>query len=339
MEHLSSTMPARQFVEDAIVVIDDVISAPWGTAMKTGYRCLTVLIILAVLIVTCGCVLQTPKQIPDNSTTKNSTLPISPGTTGLQPDSTAARSADGQNASDNAIDENIKRMQIQGIAPPCGDIQRNCDVPGPVPAETYTQAELIAVNTVPVEVARHLAQIALADLTGGNTSGKNDRCVNATVTGDLITIYDINGMKLYYRFSVGNGKAGCPIFVKANKLLGTPLFVIRSDPDILDNLTQQTLTAEKTVQVDHQDYRIVSSRLVFYNNTHEGIQFVMVNPETNENVQPVLDLCTFSDVTHNATSYVPLVSDNEYISRMGEYQHLLSDWEVENLTIRESVSP
>jgi hypothetical protein len=229
-------------------------------------------------------------------------------------------------------------MQIQGIAPPCRDIQKNCDVPGPVAGETYTQTELIEVNRVSVETARQQAWIALAGFARENTSGHYDPCGNATITGDPVVIYDINGMKQYYRFSAGNGNTCYSILVKANKLLGVPLFVIQSG-DILDNMAPQIAIAEKRAQADHPEYRVVLSRVVFYRDFQEGIQVVMENPATKAGIQPVIDLRTLSDVTQDAASLFPLVSEKEYASRMGTCQHLLSDWEVENTTIRESVSP
>jgi hypothetical protein len=76
------------------------------------------------------------------------------------PDNTTNRTVDIQNASADAVKENLERMMIQGIAPPCEDIQKNCNVVGPVPAETYTQAALIGANTVPAKTAEDIAPAA-----------------------------------------------------------------------------------------------------------------------------------------------------------------------------------
>jgi len=51
--------------------------------MKIECKSRTLLLIIAVLIVTCGCVLQTPVQVPRDSMSKNITMPISPGATSL----------------------------------------------------------------------------------------------------------------------------------------------------------------------------------------------------------------------------------------------------------------
>ena len=80
--------------------------------------------------------------------------------------STANLTPEGQDTRAEAVSENLERMQSQGIAPPCEDIQKNCDVPGPVPAETYTQAELTEVNTVPASTAEQIARIASAGTCG-----------------------------------------------------------------------------------------------------------------------------------------------------------------------------
>ncbi|MDD4483338.1 MAG: hypothetical protein PHD55_03085 [Methanoregula sp.] len=255
----------------------------------------------------------------------------------IPPDSTASPAADRQNTSINAVEENLETMAIQGIAPPCRDIQKNCDVVGPIPAGTYTRTELIGANMVPVETARQLARIAC---TGGNKtgiSGSQNIYLNASFN-EPVTVYDISGTRLYYRFSAGNETGNCTIFVKANKLLGSPLFLVRSDPDCMDDIGLQTATADKTVLADHPGYRIESSLPIFYRDDHEGIQYLLVNPETNARVTSVLDLCTFADVTKNARSLFSPVSDTEYASLFGEYEHRLSEWETENLTILNGVS-
>jgi hypothetical protein len=266
---------------------------------------------------------------PANGTNPHNTLT-------KQSNITANRTANGQNVSADAAKENLERMQIQGIAPPCEDIQRNCDVPGPVPAETYTQAELIGANTVPAKTAEQIAKIASAGACSSNVSGGEYQDVS--LTSEPVTFYDVNGMKLYYRFSAGIGNGTCIIFVKANKLLGSPLFVVRSDPDCIISLEPQSATAEKTVLADYPGFRVVSYQVVFYRDNHEGIQYVMVNQVTGAHVQPVLDLCTYADVTQNATSLYPLPSDAEYISNFGEYERQISNWEAENVTLREPVN-
>ncbi|MEN6610015.1 MAG: hypothetical protein ABFC24_04170, partial [Methanoregulaceae archaeon] len=182
-------------------------------------------------------------------------------------------------------------MQIQGIPPPCRDIQKNCDATGPVAAETYSPAELIAANAVSSETARDLAERVCSTTIGSNASGRQVCCPDTGLTGEPISLYDISGTKLYYRFSGSNGSGGCAVFIKANKLLGAPIFSIRSGPDCLDNLTQRTAAAKLAVLADHPGYRIPVALAVVYRENGEGIRFTLVNTETNTSIKPVLDLC------------------------------------------------
>lgn len=250
-----------------------------------------------------------------------------------QPERHSSNTADGRNASGTAARENLERMQIQGIPPPCRDIQKNCDTRGPVAAETYSPTELIDVNTVSAETALWQAERACTGTIGSNISGSRVCCPDTGLKGEPIALYDISGTKLYYRFSSGNGS--CSILVRANKLLGTPPVSFRSCPDCLDNLSRRKMTAEKTVQSAHPAYRILSSRVVLYREGREGIRFTLVKTETDTTIQPVLDLCTFSEETQNSSSFLSPVPDTQYTSYFGEYEKELIDWEVANISMRE----
>lgn len=98
------------------------------------------------------------------------------------------------------------------------------------------ESDIVTNNYVTIEKAREHATVALSEFVAAGSPGlKNTDWRGASINPDPLTIYDINGEKLLYQFSVEKeGKSVGAIKVSASKVLGQSIRAIELKPVILD---------------------------------------------------------------------------------------------------------
>lgn len=96
------------------------------------------------------------------------------------------------------------------------------------PASASIDGNTIEKNYVSLQEAEVHAKTALYDfLSIGSPGSSSTDWTNATVNPDPFIIYDTNGKKLFYQFTVGNNGINIgAIKVAASKVLGDPIRTI-----------------------------------------------------------------------------------------------------------------
>ncbi|WP_067052744.1 hypothetical protein [Methanofollis ethanolicus] len=111
-----------------------------------------------------------------------------------------------------------------------------------------------------------------------------------------ITIYDPNGLKLYYLFTVE--RKGTPIGdveVPASKVLGSPVSSVSLKPHTRDFDRAQEI-AKKFADENYPDYKITSIKPVDYAPSRMGAMAELFDPGNESHERIIVDAHTFDIV-------------------------------------------
>jgi len=114
----------------------------------------------------------------------------------------------------------------------------------------------------------------------------------ATINPEPVVLYDINGEKLFYEFSVEkNTKMVGRMKVCANKVLGSPVQTFEIGP----RLWNPEEAIQKSIEVANNDYpsgKIKTTKLVVYNYHSVGAMTVVQDKTTGETHRIIVDATT-----------------------------------------------
>lgn len=167
-----------------------------------------------------------------------------------------------------------------------------------VPAvNAKNESDIVTNNYVAIEKAREHATIALSEFVAAGSPGiKGTDWKGATINPEPLTIYDINGKRLFYQFSVEKeGKSVGSIKTSASKVLGQSIRTIGLKPLELDPDTALQM-AKKSAKENYKDSEITSTTLVSYSYPKIGIMVQLRDLKTNEEQRMFIDAYDYSVV-------------------------------------------
>lgn len=163
-------------------------------------------------------------------------------------------------------------------------------------------AETVIQNYLSIDLARTNAQSVLSDFVSKGPLQENDIWTDAAINESPVTIYDPDGLKLYYLFIVE--QKGTPIGeieVPASKLLGSPVSSIRLKPHTWD-FDRAREQVQKFAGEKYPGHTIASIKLVDYAPSRIGVMAELLDPENGSYERLVVDAHTFAPVPENITS-------------------------------------
>ncbi|KKG10855.1 C39 family peptidase [Methanosarcina sp. 2.H.A.1B.4] len=158
------------------------------------------------------------------------------------------------------------------------------------PAAAAIEEKTIEKNYVSVKEAEVHAKTALYDFVLIGAPGSNSRdWTNATVNPDSLLIYDTNGKKLFYQFTVENNGINIgAIKVAASKVLGDPIRTIEFYSEDWD-MKKEVENAKKLVAKDPKNANVTSSKVVCYSYPKIGIMADIQESKSKEEKSKLFD--------------------------------------------------
>jgi hypothetical protein len=147
--------------------------------------------------------------------------------------------------------------------------------------------ELIESNDIPVETAREQATMTMLSMTQSGALDEN--WSGAKINPAYEEIFDVNGERLFYQFSVErNGKRIGEIYAAASKVLGSPVITIGSinEPGSAEKLKEYTRNA---VKEKFSGYQILSVKNVCFDYPFIGAMITVMNTKTGEEKTVIID--------------------------------------------------
>ncbi|NJD03192.1 MAG: hypothetical protein FIA99_11520, partial [Ruminiclostridium sp.] len=200
-----------------------------------------------------------------------------------------------------------------------------------------SNVDIVENNYIGIEKAREHATIALLEfLTAGSPGLKGTDWNGAAINPEPMAIYDINGKKLFYQFSVEkDGKSVGSIKTSASKVLGESIRTIGLKPLALDYDAALQM-AKKNAKENYKDSEITSATLVSYSYPKIGIMVKLHDLNTNKEQRMFVDAYDYSIIPERMTennepgvwSIYDNIPDNEKIKR-------ISVWEENDKKFRE----
>ena len=186
-----------------------------------------------------------------------------------------------------------------------------------VNADEQIRGEIIENNYISPDTARTSALNVMQQFVTSKTLDGNWN--NATLNSAPSVIFDVNGKRLFYLFSVEkNGKKIGEIQAAASKALGGAVVTIGTTSylDILD----KTVTKSKAATEDqYKNFKIIDQKIVSYNYPKLGVLTQLSNPVTNETKELLYDASDFHIVsnsdTHSFYSDIPVTEMSARVSK------------------------
>ncbi len=203
-------------------------------------------------------------------------------------------------------------------------------------------ADEIENNYVSKEKAREHATVTMLEFVLAGTPGLEDEdWKGATINPEPLTIYDINGKKLYYQFSVEkDGKTVGGIKTAASKVLGASVCTIELTPRAWD----PDIALKKAKEIAKKQYEgaeITSTTLVCYGYPRIGVMLKLHDPKTGEEQRLFIDASDYSVVQDRMPELglegPGVWSLYESIPKE-EWAQRVSDWEVDDKHAREVIT-
>ncbi len=150
--------------------------------------------------------------------------------------------------------------------------------------------ESISANYISVETATNFATESLAETITLKTMGDSINWDGANLNPEPLTIYDLNGERIFYQFWIEkNGEKIGKIRVAASKVLGSPIkYVGTSSPQEID-VPGLVMKANEIVKTNFTGYTIQSTKLICYDSPYLALLAELTNPQTKENKKIVID--------------------------------------------------
>lgn len=167
-----------------------------------------------------------------------------------------------------------------------------------IPAVSAQQENNYSVSAE--EAFRH-ANIRMITLVAAENDA--EKWGGASIDPTPLELYDINGQKLYYEFSVYNENTLISrIYIGANKTLGGALRLIEINPKPY-NVAE---VMEKSIEIAKKKYpagKIVSTNLVVYDYPSEGAMTIVKDKTTGVEHRIFVDAHTLEEVQDKPATY------------------------------------
>jgi len=147
--------------------------------------------------------------------------------------------------------------------------------------------DLIEANYIPVDTAREQATITMLNMIQSGALDAN--WTGAEIKPTPQEIFDINGVRLFYLFSVEKkGKRVGEIYAAASKVLGGSVIAIGSinEPDTAKKMQG---FAQKTKMENYPDYQVLSEKTVCFDYPVIGSMLTLKNQKTGEMKEIIID--------------------------------------------------
>jgi len=158
---------------------------------------------------------------------------------------------------------------------------------------TAVDADTVVKNYVSIDQARTNANSILSDFVSKGPLQENEVWKDVVINDSPLTIYDSNGLKLYYLFTVE--RKGTPIGeveVPASKVLGSPVSSVNLKPNTRDFDRAEDI-AKKFADENYPDYKITSIKPVDYAPSRIGAMAELFDPVNGSDTRIVVDVHTF----------------------------------------------
>ncbi len=192
-----------------------------------------------------------------------------------------------------------------------------------------SNVDIVENNYVGIEKARKHANIALLEFVAEGSPGlKGTDWKGAVINPDPLTIYDINGKKLFYQFSVEkDGKSVGSIKTSASKVLGSLIVTIGLKPLALDSDAALQM-AKKNAKENYKDSEITSTTLVSYSYPKIGIMVQLRDLKTNKEQRMFVDAYDYSiipdrmpkDNEPGVWSFYESIPEEEKVKRISAWE-------------------
>ena len=159
------------------------------------------------------------------------------------------------------------------------------------------ESDIVTNNYVGIEKTREHATIALSEfVTAGSPGIKGADWKGAKINPEPLTIYDINGKRLFYQYSVEKeGKSIGSIKTSASKVLGSSIVTIGLKPLALDSDVALQM-AKNNAKENYKDSEITSTTLVSYSYPKIGIMVQLRDIKTNKEQRMFIDAYDYSNI-------------------------------------------
>jgi len=152
--------------------------------------------------------------------------------------------------------------------------------------------KLVESSYIPVDFAYKDASTTLQSFILSNSL--DEKWNGATLNPKPLTVYDLNGAILSYRFSAEkNGVSIGQIDAAASKVVGGPVLSIGIGPNKFDEKTVDSKINEIAAG-KFADYNVGSKTLVSYNFPRLGVLAILTNAKTGETKRIVIDVTDYS---------------------------------------------
>jgi len=194
------------------------------------------------------------------------------------------------------------------------------------------QDDLIEENYVPVENALENAKQTLNDFLMSGAFSTDKEINNITVSPSPTFIYDINGMLLYYQFSIESDEKEIGVIkAAANKILGCTICTIEETPSYL-NYSLVLENSKNMVQKTVGSVDITSAKFVCYSYPKIGVMVKYYNVSSREEDCVIVDAYDNEIVSENSSGYtdVPAIWSVYQEIPPDEYSMRIKKWNTEN---------
>jgi hypothetical protein len=195
---------------------------------------------------------------------------------------------------------------------------------------------LIDANYVPIDIARNHASFALLEFASLGALGEKEKWINAEVNPKPIEIYDINGKKLFYLFSIEkkNQKIG-EIKIAASKLLGGSVITIGEQDKSIDLTTLEKKVLSEISLRSTQDSPS-SAQIVCYQYPKIGMIAHYIDPMTKETRKIILDANDFSVIPDRSPRFEGDIGLISYYATLPheKYSTLINSWNQYDLQVQ-----
>lgn len=209
-----------------------------------------------------------------------------------------------------------------------------------LPATASIDQSIIEKNYVLLEDAKVHAKTALCDfLLIGAPGAKCTNWTNATVDPDPIIIYDANGRKLFYQFTVENNGINLgAIKVAANKVLGNPIRTIEFYSKDW-NMKKEIENSKKLIAEDYKNANTTTAKVVCYSYPKMGIMLDMQETKSKEEKNKLFNF-SGSEIIDKSTNNISSFGITDVWSLYseipeGEVEERLVTWDNYNKRARE----
>ena len=193
---------------------------------------------------------------------------------------------------------------------------------------TAINQDLIESNYIPIETAREQATLTMLNMIQSGALDAN--WVGSKINPTPQEIYDINGDRLFYQFSVEKkGKRVGEIYAAASKVLGGPVIAIGSvnEPNTAKKMQG---FSQKVAKENYPRYQVLSEKTVCFDYPVIGSKITLKDLKTGERKDIIIDSRDGSEkkMDSQVSSYYKDISAEQ----MGKN---VANWEVKNAVIEE----